>query len=64
VVTSNKKKEVIATYDQDSKRYHRFLIDVGQFVTGVIYVKKGDKIPDSFTVNLKTKQGNPGPEDY
>lgn len=48
-------KELTATYDQDSKRYHRFLIDGGQGITGTIYVLKDKEIPDSVTISLKTK---------
>ena len=44
-----------ATYQQDSKRYHRFSIDVGQGVTGAIYVPKNETVPDTVTVRLKTK---------
>jgi hypothetical protein len=47
--------ELIATYDRDSKRYHRFLIDESQRITGVIYIPKGMKIPDTLTISLKTK---------
>jgi hypothetical protein len=49
------KFEIKATYDKDSKRFHRFLIDPGQPVLGTIYVSKGNKIPDCFTVRLKVK---------
>jgi hypothetical protein len=48
-------KELIAIYDSDSKRYHRFLIDQGQGITGTIYISKDMKVPDSVTIQLKTK---------
>jgi len=48
-------KKVVATYDQDSKRYHRFLIDSGQGITGTIYVPKDKAVPDCLIVTLKTK---------
>lgn len=48
-------KELIATYDSDSKRYHRFLIDEGQEITGTIYIPKDKEVPDSVTISLKTK---------
>jgi hypothetical protein len=47
--------EVTATYDQDSKRYHRYLIDPGQPVIGNLYVKKGDKPPESINIRLRVK---------
>jgi hypothetical protein len=49
-------KELIATYDSDSKRYHRFLISEGQGITGTIYIPKDMKVPDSVTIQLKTKE--------
>ncbi len=47
--------KIIATYDSDSKRYHRFLIDAGQGVAGTIYISKDREVPDSVTINLRTK---------
>ncbi len=47
--------EITATYDQDSKRYHRFLIDGGQGITGTIYIPRDMKVPDTVSVQLKTK---------
>ena len=49
-------KKITATYDQDSKRYHRFLIDGGQGITGTIYVPKGKEIPDAITISLKVRE--------
>jgi len=51
-----KKKEVIATFDQDSKRYHRYIIDEGQEVVGTIYIPKGKEIPKEVTVKLRVKE--------
>lgn len=48
-------KELTAIYDKDSKRFHRFLIDGGQEITGTIYVPKGKEIPERVTIQLKTK---------
>ena len=48
-------KELKATYDSDSKRYHRFLIDEGQGLTGTIYVPKEGTVPDSVRIRLRTK---------
>ena len=47
--------QITATYDSDSKRYHRFLIDVGQVITGTIYIPKNESIPDSLTIHFRTK---------
>ncbi len=47
--------EIIATFDDDTKRMHRFVIDGGQAVTGVIYVPKGSAVPDIVTIKLHTK---------
>lgn len=46
--------QITATFDQDSKRYHRFLIDEGQAVTGSIYIPKGKEIPEKVTIRLMT----------
>lgn len=48
-------KEITATYDKDSKRYHRFLIDEDQGITGMIYIPKDMKVPDSVTIQFRTK---------
>lgn len=49
-------KEITATYDQDSKRYHRFMIDEGQGITGMIYIPKNEKVPDTpLVIQLRTK---------
>ncbi len=48
-------KKLTATYEQDSKRFHRFSIDDGQGITGAIYVPKTEPVPDTVTIRLKTK---------
>lgn len=50
------KKEVTATFDQDSKRYHRYIIDEGQGIVGTIYIPKGREIPREVVVNLRVKK--------
>jgi len=51
-----KEVELTATYDKDSRKYHRFLIDEGQNIVGTLYVpKKQDDIPDKVVISLKTK---------
>ena len=47
--------EVTCTYDADTKRMHRYLIDAGQPITGVIYVPRTAKPPDSVVLKLKVK---------
>ena len=53
------RSEFIATYDRDSKRYHRFLIDEGQEITGTIYIPKDESVPDNLTIQLRTKGERP-----
>ena len=48
--------QITAIYDSDSKRYHRFLISEGQGITGTIYIPKDMEVPDSVTIQLKTKE--------
>ena len=48
-------KEITATLDGDSKRYHRFLIDTGQKITGTIHIPKDEPVPDNLTVQLRAK---------
>jgi hypothetical protein len=48
--------QISATYDQDSKRYHRFLIDEGQEITGTIYIPKDKEVPDRVTISLKIRE--------
>jgi len=47
-------EKITASYDQDSKRYHRFIIDEGQGVVGNIYFPKGEDIPDEIAITLRT----------
>jgi|GEM_PF-1457822 hypothetical protein len=50
-----KQASIVATYDDDTKRMHRFIISEGQGFSGSIYIPKGAEIPDSITVKLQTK---------
>lgn len=50
-----KQVEITATYSDDTKNFHRFDIDEAQGVKGMIYILKGDEIPDSVTIHLRTK---------
>ena len=38
----DKKVEVKATYDKDSYRYHRYIVDEGQGIVGTIYIPKAE----------------------
>jgi hypothetical protein len=48
-------KHLIATFDSDTRRCHRFILNEGQIVKGTLYVTKGENIPESVTIKLKTK---------
>lgn len=54
---ADKKDEgsITATYDKDSKRFHRYVIDEGQNIVGNIYFPKDGVIPKSLTIALKLK---------
>ena len=47
--------EITASYDQDSKRYHRYVIDEGQGIVGNIYVPKEKEIPKELKITLRVK---------
>lgn len=47
--------KITATFDDDTKRMHRFIIDDGQPVTGTIYVPKDSAVPDVVVLRLRTK---------
>jgi hypothetical protein len=49
--------QITATFDNDTKRMHRFLIDEGQEITGSVYILKGKEIPDKVSIQLRTKAG-------
>jgi hypothetical protein len=50
----DEKVMVTATYDRDSKRYHRYLIDEGQGITGTLYIpKKEEQIPEEIVIKLQ-----------
>lgn len=48
-------KDLTATFNGDSKRYHRFLIDPGQRIAGAIYIPKSEPVPENVTIQLKMK---------
>ena len=47
--------EIVASYDQDSKRYHRYMIDEGQGIVGNIYIPKGKDIPKVVKITHRVK---------
>ena len=49
-------KQLVVTYDQDSKRYHRYIIDEGQGIVGNIYVPKDSEIPKQLIIKLRVKE--------
>jgi hypothetical protein len=49
-------KKLTATYDKDSKKFHRFLIDDGQGVVGTIYIPKNDNLPEQISIILTVKK--------
>jgi len=49
------KKTVVATYERDTKRYHRYLIDEGQRVAGMLYVPRSEQVPETVEIRLRTK---------
>ena len=52
---TTEKTDLTATYDQDSKRYHRYVIDEGQGIVGNIYVPKEKDIPKEVKITLRVK---------
>lgn len=51
-------EKIIATFDGDSKRFHRFIIDAGQEITGTVYVPKGQKVPGEVIILLRSRKIN------
>jgi len=48
-------KEVTATYDKDSYRYHRYIINEGQGLVGMIYIPKKQEIPEKVIIKLRVE---------
>ncbi len=49
--------ELTAAYDQDSKRFHRYIIDAGQGIVGNIYIPKDTtEIPKELLIKLRVKE--------
>ena len=54
------KMKVIATFDRDTRHFHRFLIDDGQGVTGTLYLPKSGEVPKVLEIELQTKAPETG----
>lgn len=50
--------QLTATYDKDSKKYHRYIIDHDEdsVIVGNIYIRKGQDIPKEITIRLRVKE--------
>jgi hypothetical protein len=49
-------KPITATYEKDTFRFHRFLIDEGQAVKGTLYIPKdteAEDMPKEILIKLK-----------
>lgn len=47
--------QITCTYDTDTKRMHRFIIDAGQPVSGTIYVPRTAKPPETVILKLRVR---------
>ena len=49
--------KIIATYDKDTFRAHRYLIDEGQKIKGTLYIPKDiEKVPKEVVIEFKVKK--------
>lgn len=46
--------EIKATYERDTKRYHRFNIDTPE-IRGTLYIRKDTDIPKTITIKLTSE---------
>jgi len=53
------KRTITATYERDTRRYHRFLIDEGQGITGTLYIPKTEQVPGMLEIELQIKGAEP-----
>ena len=51
-------EKITATFSKDTRNFHRFDIEEGQDVAGIIYVSRDAKVPDEITITLKTPEGD------
>jgi len=52
---NNIQREIAATFSDDTKNYHRFDLDEGQDVKGVIYLCKDKPVSNTLVIHLRTK---------
>lgn len=49
-------KTIEATFERDTKKFHRYVIDEGQLAIGTIYITKGvEAVPEELVIRMKTK---------
>jgi hypothetical protein len=51
-------KPITATYEKDTYRYHRYIIDEDQGIVGNIYIPKDGEVPKELTIELRVKSAN------
>ena len=51
-------RKVIAVFDKDSRKYHRFVITEGQGIVGTLYIPKGTQVPNEVIIALRTKNSS------
>ena len=54
-MNNNVRKEIVAVFDDDTKRCHRFSIDETQGIKGTIYLPKDKVVPSTLVICLLTK---------
>jgi len=53
-VKTEERAEITATFEKDSKRFRRFLIDNNkEGIVGTIYIPKGSKTPEEITISFE-----------
>jgi hypothetical protein len=50
-----KEKKITATFQDDTKRFHKFVVDDGQDIKGTFYLPKDREVPDVFIVRFRTR---------
>ena len=56
-MTETKTIEMVARYDADTKRTHRFNLEPAEGVAGTIYINKKTKpLPKKVVIDLKTRE--------
>ncbi len=50
-------RELTATYDQESVVFHKFTIDKGQGIRGMLYFPRNEPVPRMVTILVKQDKG-------